>query len=51
MFIGKKPIGYKWVYKMKLNPDNAIERYKVLHIKCVEMIFDEKLLSWQSTYC
>jgi hypothetical protein len=25
---GKKPIGCKWVYKVKLNPDGSIERYK-----------------------
>jgi hypothetical protein len=25
---GKKPIGCKWVYKVKLNPDGSIEHYK-----------------------
>ncbi|KAL5862071.1 hypothetical protein ACOSQ4_003367 [Xanthoceras sorbifolium] len=25
---GKKPIGCKWVYKVKLNSDGTIERYK-----------------------
>lgn len=25
---GRKPIGCKWVFKLKLNPDNSIERYK-----------------------
>jgi hypothetical protein len=25
---GRKAIGYKWVYKLKLNPDNSIARYK-----------------------
>ncbi|KAL0379086.1 UNVERIFIED_CONTAM: Retrovirus-related Pol polyprotein from transposon RE1 [Sesamum radiatum] len=25
---GKKPIGCKWVYKIKLNPDGSVERYK-----------------------
>ncbi|KAL2232264.1 UNVERIFIED_CONTAM: Retrovirus-related Pol polyprotein from transposon RE1 [Sesamum indicum] len=25
---GKKPIGSKWIYKIKLNPDGSIERYK-----------------------
>lgn len=24
----KRPIGCKWVYKVKLNPDGAVERYK-----------------------
>ena len=24
----KRPIGYEWVYKVKLNPDGAEERYK-----------------------
>ena len=24
----KKPISYKWVYKLKLNPDRTIDRYK-----------------------
>ena len=24
----RKPIGCKWVLKLKLNPDNSIERYK-----------------------
>jgi hypothetical protein len=26
--LGRKAIGYKWVYKLKLNPDNSIARYK-----------------------
>ena len=25
---GKRPIGCKWIYKTKLNPDGSIERYK-----------------------
>ena len=25
---GKRPIGCKWVYRVKLNPDGTIERYK-----------------------
>ena len=25
---GKSPIGCKWVYKIKLNPDGTMERYK-----------------------
>lgn len=25
---GKKPIGCKWVHKIKLNPDGSIQRYK-----------------------
>ena len=25
---GRKAIGYKWVFKLKLNPDNSIARYK-----------------------
>ncbi|KAL0408386.1 UNVERIFIED_CONTAM: Retrovirus-related Pol polyprotein from transposon TNT 1-94 [Sesamum radiatum] len=25
---GKKAIGSKWVYKIKLNPDRSVERYK-----------------------
>lgn len=25
---GKRPIGCKWVYKVKLNPDGSVERYK-----------------------
>ena len=25
---GKSPIGYKWVYKVKLNPDGSVERFK-----------------------
>lgn len=25
---GKKPIGCKWVYKIKFNPDGSVERYK-----------------------
>ncbi|KAM2101000.1 hypothetical protein ACFX1T_028075 [Malus domestica] len=24
----KKPIGCKWVHKIKLNPDGSVERYK-----------------------
>lgn len=26
--LGKSPIGCKWVYKVKLNPDGSVERYK-----------------------
>ena len=26
---GKKPIGFKWVFKIKHKPDGSIERYKV----------------------
>jgi len=26
--IGRKAVGYKWVFKLKLNPDNSIARYK-----------------------
>ena len=26
--VGKKPIGCKWAYKVKLNPDGSVERYK-----------------------
>ena len=26
--VGKRPIGCKWVYKVKLNPDGSVERYK-----------------------
>ena len=25
---GKRPIGCKWVYRVKLNPDGTVERYK-----------------------
>jgi hypothetical protein len=25
---GRKAVGYKWVFKLKLNPDNSIARYK-----------------------
>ena len=25
---GKSPIGCKWVYKVKFNPDGSIDRYK-----------------------
>ena len=25
---GKSPIGCKWVYKVKFNPDGSVERYK-----------------------
>ena len=25
---GKTPIGCKWIYKVKLNPDGTVERYK-----------------------
>lgn len=25
---GKTPIGYKWVYKVKCNSDDSIERFK-----------------------
>lgn len=25
---GKTPIGYKWVYKIKYNPDGSMETYK-----------------------
>lgn len=27
--LGKKPIGCKWICKVKLHPDGPIERYKV----------------------
>jgi len=27
--VGQKPIGCKWVYKIKYNSDNSIDRYKV----------------------
>lgn len=26
--VGKKPLGCKWVYKIKYNSDDTIERYK-----------------------
>ena len=26
----KKPIGSKWVYKIKLHPDGTVERYKTI---------------------
>jgi len=26
--IGRRAVGYKWVFKLKLNPDNSIARYK-----------------------
>ena len=25
---GKRPIGCKWVHRVKLNPDGSVERYK-----------------------
>ena len=25
---GRKAVGFKWVFKIKLNPDNSIARYK-----------------------
>ena len=25
---GKRPIGCKWVYRVKVNPDGSVERYK-----------------------
>ena len=26
--VDKRPIGYRWVYKIKHNPDGSIDRYK-----------------------
>ena len=26
--LGKRPIGCKWVYRVKLNPDDSVVRYK-----------------------
>ena len=26
--LNRKAVGYKWVFKLKLNPDNSITRYK-----------------------
>ncbi|KAL0342607.1 UNVERIFIED_CONTAM: Retrovirus-related Pol polyprotein from transposon RE1 [Sesamum calycinum] len=26
--LGKKPIGCRWVYKLKMNPDGTVQRYK-----------------------
>ena len=26
--LGKRPIGCKWAYRVKLNPDGNVERYK-----------------------
>lgn len=28
LLVGKRPIGCKWVCKVKLNPDGSVERYK-----------------------
>lgn len=28
LFLGKRAIGSKWVYKVKLNPDGIVERFK-----------------------
>lgn len=34
LFAGKKPISCKWIFKMKQNSDETIDRYKVRLVVC-----------------
>lgn len=40
--LGAKPIGYKWIFKWKLNRDDSLDKYKARLVS--KVLFKKKML-------